>query len=517
MQAVILVIGILLITQTVPFGNSYSGENNYPNYQILDYQNLGFAIRSADAQVSMADNITSNVNNREIAITSVSSRYDEDLGAFHVFGELNNELNSAVKNVRLNATFYDGAGAVIGTGVGQVYIDYLRPQESSAFDMTAFDDKASTLSNFSSYSISKSWDLVQESKPSFLGLDLRDIYLDPCGYYHFAGSITNSGKDTANGIIISAAFYNAKNQVTESAFTTRVGNGQFLPSGEHASFDLVVDKRVLPDFAYYSFNAQSGEYSSKVLEEPATPEGIFDYHNQLPTFAVAKGGIMTISLDSSSYRAGPNTAQVSGKFPNTDEIGQDAFVLINLMDASGKVLDTLTASLNMDGSFSRIIEFSTGASNEGQVFRVRAEYKQSVAEDNFFIGFGNLNEKCSPSGLGMSHLDLLSLVASNTTEAGIAGEKQVDAGSDLLLTINAENKINRVQQVVTIIQVFDAKGTVVFLHTDTSILYPNTTDKMTASWVPEKAGRYTVESFAITGLSEPRILSDSLGRSFSVV
>jgi hypothetical protein len=483
----------------------------------------------------------------DVSVLSLSSRYDLDLGSFHIIGELINNSDVPIKNIKLNATFFDSESSILGTASGQAYLDYLRPGEKSAFDIAAYDESASRVSNFSYYKVSKSSDSVQELKPSMLDLDLRDVFVDACGYYRFVGTVVNYGKDPATDIILSAAFYNNKNQIIESAFITVSGSDNWLSSAKYLPFELSIDGRFLSQFSYYSFNIQSAEYTSTTLDGTVEygTEDFFDYRNGSPLIPASMQqlsstngilgtpNIMTVSTDFESYPLGPNDLQIDGIVPRQDgkdwnEHDNDLYVLVKTMTASGVVLDRIPAPITANGSFSTNVQFAAEQGSGGQLYRIRAEFNgTAAAEDNFFIRYGNILDSksaqetyrsvCKPSDLVIDKLSLTPRNHVNATDAvdfgnGTSGvhqpeKRQVDLGTELTLSVTAENKLNRIQPATTVIQVFDGKGSVVFLHFEKIMLYPNTEQETSGSWTPGVTGHYTIESFVISGLSEPRILS----------
>ena len=546
---VILMLGVLVLAQNISFENLALYDRDEKGSEQNHHENVSIGIRSAEAQLDMDDTITSNVDNREIAIVSISSRYDPDLGSFHIFGELINNLDTHVKNVRFVATFYDAAGGIIGTASGRPYIDYLRPQEKSAFDIGAHGHVASDTLSFVYYKISKSWDSVEEPKPSLLDLDFRDIFIDPCGYYHFTGTITNNGRDPAKEIILSAAFSNDRHQITESAFTSLTSSDEKLPSGKSKGFELLVDGRTLPEFAYYSFNVQSAEYASRIEEKDDEENQSFDYGNGSPTtigpisslapdIQQVTTTVMTVKTDSHSYGLGSNELKISGTIPQMSEEEwsshpRSPLVRLQLMTASGSVQERATAAISKDGSFSANLDFLAEEGSEGDIHRVRADYKGVVAESNFFIRFGNSNDNnqtglyeesspraCRPANLIIERLNWMSdSNGYNATSTGVSfddqalnygDEKELRAGSTVTLSSTAENRMTKIQPVTTVIEVFDSNGSVVFLHFDSAMVYPNTEYETNVPWIPDSNGQYKIRSFAITGLDEPRVLSQAL-------
>jgi hypothetical protein len=100
---------------------------------------------------------------------------------------------------------------------------------------------------------------------------------------------------------------------------------------------------------------------------------------------------------------------------------------------------------------------------------------------------------------------------------GNSVEGSIKAGSAVKLSVVAENKRTDVQPSITIIQAFDSDGKTIFLNLDNVLLNPNTEHKSNATWTPERPGEYMIESFVITGLDEPRVLSRSVNMTVKVV
>ena len=546
-KIVILMLGVLILAQNTSFENLASderGEKGSRHYEID-----GIVIRSAEAQLGVEDSLTSNVDNREIAITSISSRHDLDLGSFHIIGELVNDLDTSVKVLQLNVTFYDAEGNVLGAVTGKPYIEYLRPQERSAFDIAAYGEAATKVSDFSYYRVSKSWDVVQESRPSLLDFSLRDITIDECGDYHFRGVVTNYGNVPTNGVILSAAFYNDQNQITESAFTSVIGIERNLPPAKQGFFELLVDDQILSQFSYYSFNVQSAEFVSTVLEDTSDPksEEYLDYQNGSPVLGVPASGnsIMTVTTTLPSYEVGPTVLGISGMVPRHEGVqleddNRDLYVLVELLTPYGSVLDKIAAPVSQDGSFLTTLPFSTEGEAEGKVYRIRAEFNGTVAENNFIVksgedvrsdgisqGDGDNSSRladCKPVYIVMNQLGWISAdqvlngnEIANDTVGNYLERPPLYAGSPVLMSISAENKLNKLQPITAVIQVSDANGTAIFLQLEQSVLSPNSKYEAKVPWTPDIKGQYTIESFIISGLDEPRVLSHSLRTSLDIV
>src|SRR5437867_4728632 len=91
-----------------------------------------------------------------IVIVGISTRYDRQLGSFHLFGEVQNNLKGhATEHINLNATFYgfpENGNSVLGVLSGSPYFSFLNPGEKSGFELVAYGELATMLENFSHYS-----------------------------------------------------------------------------------------------------------------------------------------------------------------------------------------------------------------------------------------------------------------------------------------------------------------------------------------------------------------------------
>lgn len=457
---------------------------------------------------------------KDILIKGISTRYDPDFTSFHIFGEVLNNLERPVQNVKLTATFFDSYGNMSGIVTGYTYLNILNPDEKSAFDVVARGGEATRLLNFSYYKLSKTWDEVEEQKPGLLRLDVRNITADMCGYYNLEGIVTNLGKDAAKEVGLSGAFYNAEGQVVGSAFTTI----QSIDPTKSAPFLFMIDRKVLPHFAYYSLNVQSREYASTVLTLDDNPTLDYVGPSTLPEEKI----LMTISTDSITYPAGTTEIRFNGTIAanSAQKIEPNSFAVIKIITPSGSVPYLITAPVSKSGEFTRLLTFQSDEGSQGQVFRVRAEYQGMFAENTFSIGNGDQQAGCNNSNdLRISKLSLLDSyddnsggLPANTTDLGdYFARKQIVAGSQVVLSTDIVNKLSSPRLVIVIFEVFDASGVVVDLDIGSWNLDPNSVQQATASWVPPAEGTFMIKSFVLSSLDEPVLLSSGAPAAVSVI
>src|ERR671923_411838 len=136
-----------------------------------------------------------------------SSSFTDDLGYYHVVGEVrNNSPTDSMNYVKIVSTFYDNTRRVVGTDFTYTNVDVLRPAEKSSFEIILND--ATQSQKVSSYKLTVSGDKT-EALPASLKLSVGDSHLDSIGYFHIVGEVTNQGSQKATYVKVSGAFYNS--------------------------------------------------------------------------------------------------------------------------------------------------------------------------------------------------------------------------------------------------------------------------------------------------------------------
>jgi hypothetical protein len=456
---------------------------------------------------------TETTNENAISIKSISTRYDAEFETFHVFGELVNNLKTPVEDIVLNVTFYDSEGNLTGSIVSSPFFTTLRPGEKSAFDIVAQGEAAYRLIDFSYYKISRTWERAAESRETLMRLDLRDIANDACGYYRIDGQVTNLAKEHASGIEIAAAFYNSQNQIVGTGFTSI---DERLDPTKAGQFSMVVEKEVLPHFAYYSFNVQSDNYTSVVIEEEGE-NNLSNFHSLVPI----RGKIMTVETEQLAYSIDEDKISVRGMVPPEEVKKRDenSLALIKIVSGSGTVPVLVTAPVAQDGTFSRVVEFQMDESMTDQVFRIRAEYFGMMAESTFAVKVPGEPEQvptCKTEKVSVSELNALSGGATDAVVTDFLSGVQAKLGSEVILSAVVDNEVSRTQNVTVLFEVLDSRGLVVYLHAGEWTLEPNTEQELRVAWVPEEGGTFVVKSFVISTLSHPVLLSTGAPLSVTI-
>jgi|GEM_PF-918822 len=172
--------------------------------------------------------------------------YTDEFNTLHVVGEVRNDSNLDVGQTNIAITFYDGAGAVIGTANGQTILEVIPPGEISPFLITL-----SRPEGMESYSVRAVARPVKPELTPQLSVIQVKRFEDEAGFFHVKGVIENSGSITARRAKVVAVIYGRGGAVINVGFTYL--NPPVLAPGERASYEVIftyfpkyVDQKVIP-------------------------------------------------------------------------------------------------------------------------------------------------------------------------------------------------------------------------------------------------------------------------------
>jgi len=201
-----------------------------------------------------AQNLDSNI----IQILSTSTFVD-DLGNFHVIGEVNNtsfdpQTNIIITTILSNTT----NNIIVGNHSAFSSIGTLRHGESSPFDILIQDPQILGKFNFIEFSTSSQ---VGIEKPANLIINGSSSFLDNAGNPHITGNIINQGSSPESFLNLVGTFYDNSSQgvVGTQSFGLNVGN---LSQNQMAPFDItILDNKTKLQGAFYSLNVESDQSS----------------------------------------------------------------------------------------------------------------------------------------------------------------------------------------------------------------------------------------------------------------
>lgn len=191
----------------------------------------------------------------QFAFQKASSFVDET-NFMHVYGELKNLSNKAMKNVVVTASFYDSKGKLLNQFRRSSEVRTLNPGDVSPFEILYIDTK--TVNDVKNYTLSATGQQT-EMKARALRIISNSSKLDLTGVYYIKGRVVNEGSEDATNSMIIATLYNKDGKVVV------VGRGQTEPvnisSHSEAAFEFPVTEALQTyKVKSYSVLADSDQY-----------------------------------------------------------------------------------------------------------------------------------------------------------------------------------------------------------------------------------------------------------------
>lgn len=208
----------------------------------------------ASAQVS---------DSNPIQIQSTST-YTDDLGNFHIIGEVNNTSTQSQNSIVITAFFSNTANnTVVGNHSAFSSIETLRQGELSPFDIV-IQNPQQILGTFDFMEFSTTSQPASAEKPANLVLNGSSSFVDNIGNPHITGSIINQGQSSEQFLNLVATFYDNSSigVIGTQTFGLNVGN---LAHNQMAPFDITItDNKTKSQGAFYSLNVDSSKSSMSV-------------------------------------------------------------------------------------------------------------------------------------------------------------------------------------------------------------------------------------------------------------
>jgi hypothetical protein len=164
------------------------------------------------------------------------NNFTDNFNILTIVGEVRNDSNVDVGQTDITVTFYDAAGATIGTANGQTMFDVLPPGEISPFIITL--TRPSALASYSLRAVARP---VTPQRTAQLSVIEVKRYEDEAGFFHVKGVIENVGNVTAKRTKVAAIIYGRDNRVINVNFT--YVSPPTLSPGQRATYDVI--------FTYY--------------------------------------------------------------------------------------------------------------------------------------------------------------------------------------------------------------------------------------------------------------------------
>jgi len=221
---------------------------------------LSFIFTFAGSDPSLGANLgfAQNLDSNTIQILSTSTFID-DMGNFHVIGEVNNtafdpQTNIVITTILSNTT----NNTIVGNHSAFSSIGTLRHGESSPFDILIQDPQILGKFNFIEFTTSSQPAI---EKPGNLIINGSSAFFDNVGNPHITGNIINQGQFPEQFLNLVATFYDNSSLgiVGTQSFGLNVAN---LSQNQMAPFDITItDNKTKSQAAFYSLNVESDQSS----------------------------------------------------------------------------------------------------------------------------------------------------------------------------------------------------------------------------------------------------------------
>ncbi len=199
------------------------------------------------------------------------SSYVDSIGYYHVVGEVRNTGDVWLQYVKVTGVFKDAGGQVVDVDFTYTMLNYLRPNNTSPFNLIETD--AIKSSAIKTYSLTLDFEQLHTPPATTLTILHQGGTLDSIGNYVIVGEIENAGDQVASFTKVVATFYNIKGTVIAADFTYTSPDS--IPPGQTYGFKLYGPTATISSYVKsYSVTAESEQYTSLPVPEFPTQTGI---------------------------------------------------------------------------------------------------------------------------------------------------------------------------------------------------------------------------------------------------
>ena len=184
-------------------------------------------------------------------------QYIGDDGAFHIVGEIKNNLEAPLNQINVQVTLLDENKQLIGIKETSSLVNIIMPGMKGPFDLILTNDEAKKTK---SYSLKLDYKV---SPPKNQVIDIIESELSRDNYNNLmiTGTVTNKGDITANTVAVIATLYDKEGNV---AAVSRIHpEPDYLRVEDNAFFLVVIpDKIQTSGINDYTLIAESEEYAA---------------------------------------------------------------------------------------------------------------------------------------------------------------------------------------------------------------------------------------------------------------
>ncbi len=191
----------------------------------------------------------------EISIQNDQQFFGDD-GSLHIVGEIKNNLNVPINQIKIDATLYSN-GILIDTIQISPMLNTVMPEMKNPFDIIITGYVAREIDE---YSLSVSYKIT-EPKSQVIDITKSNFSRDNFDNLLITGTVTNRGEITANTVVVVATLYD-KNGNVAAVSKTHVEPDYLRANDESFFFVPVPDKMESSYIVDYSLAAESEEYTA---------------------------------------------------------------------------------------------------------------------------------------------------------------------------------------------------------------------------------------------------------------
>ncbi len=184
-------------------------------------------------------------------------QYIGDDGAFHIVGEIKNELEAPLNQINIHVTLLDENNLIIKTKETSSLVNIIMPGMKGPFDLVLTNGEAKKIK---SYSLKLDYKI---SPPKNQVIDIIESELSRDNYNNLmiTGTVTNKGDITANTVAVIATLYDKDGNV---AAVSRIHpEPDYLRADDDTFFVVAIpDKTQTSEINDYTLIAESEEYSA---------------------------------------------------------------------------------------------------------------------------------------------------------------------------------------------------------------------------------------------------------------
>jgi hypothetical protein len=260
------------------------------------------------------------------------SWYVNPSGDFIVVGEVQNDGNSILQSVSLNATAYDSKGDGIAGNTAMAYVNYFLPQQKAPFyiDMgpaTVHGDYWAPIISSVDFTV---FNVVSTTVQEYGNLALTTNFNGTLnGPYDVFGFVSNIGNQTANGIKVVATYYNSSGTVVAEGFDIVSGSLPPYNATTFAVSEFDSKTSLVAQISSYSLLIQTSTLQNNTSLSSASPSPSSSSSapsSSLPTSSLPTSPSSSITSSTSSPDSTPTAWRAVSTSDTAQPIGSSDLI-----------------------------------------------------------------------------------------------------------------------------------------------------------------------------------------------